>query len=126
MLLTGDRRPTAARRGVACTGDMQTSAIHDVTTFIEIIRSGSQVSSAMPTAQTSPHLIGIGSTDPTDPLCRVNTESMSYGFGVILLGPWITQTKSFAGSAVTSGSLSGKKLTVSVAMPTNQRRSATR
>lgn len=97
-------------------GAVQTSDIYDVTTSMEIIGSGSQVSPEMHAAQTSPQLIGFGSPAPGCSACRANTEAMSYGLGVILLGPWITQTKSFAGSAATSGYLPSQRLTVSVAM----------
>jgi len=34
--------------------------------------------------------------------------------GVVNFGPWITQTKSFAGSGATVGYLPSKKLTISV------------
>ena len=99
-------------------GAVQTSNIYDVTTSMEIVGSGSQVSDEMYAAQTGPNLVGFGSKDPTGvcTACRPNTEAASYGLGVILLGPWITQTKSFAGAAATSGYLPSEQLTVSVAM----------
>ena len=99
-------------------GAVQTSNIYDVTTSMEIVGSGSQVSKEMYAAQTGPNLVGFGTKDPTGvcTACRPNTDSASYGLGVILLGPWITQTKSFAGAAATSGYLPSEKLTVSVAM----------
>jgi hypothetical protein len=39
---------------------------------------------------------------------------MNYGLGVVLIGPWITQTKNFAGSGATVGYLPGAMLTITV------------
>lgn len=99
-------------------GAVQTTNIYDMTTSMEIVGSGSQVSPQMYAEQTSPNLVGFGTTDPTGvcTACRPNTEAASYGLGVILLGPWITQTKSFAGAAASTGYLPSEKLAVSVSM----------
>ncbi len=99
------------------TGAVQTSTIHDVTTSMEIVGSGAQVSREMYDQQVSPKLIGFGSKDPTGQCekCMPMTTELSYGLGVILQGPWITQTKNFAGSGVSSGYLPSRKLTISVA-----------
>jgi hypothetical protein len=48
------------------------------------------------------------------PACDSNTVAHNYGPGVVNLGPWITQTKNFAGSGATTGYLPGRKLTVTV------------
>jgi CubicO group peptidase (beta-lactamase class C family) len=99
-------------------GAVQTTNIYDMTTSIEIVGSGSQVSPQMYAEQTNPNLVGFGSPDPTGvcTACRTNTTAGSYGLGVILLGPWITQTKSFAGAAASTGYLPSESLAVSVAM----------
>ena len=47
-------------------------------------------------------------------MCNRLTNERSYGLGVVLLGPWITQTKNFAGSGATGGYLPSQKLTISV------------
>lgn len=98
-------------------GAVQTSNIYDVTTSMEIVGSGSQVSAEMYEKQVGLSLAGFGSPDPTGTCsaCRQLTADFSYGMGVILLGPWITQTKKFAGAGVSSGYLPAKKLTISVA-----------
>jgi hypothetical protein len=49
------------------------------------------------------------------PVCRENSTVFNYGLGVVNLGPWITQTKEFAGSAATVAYLASRKLTVRVA-----------
>ncbi|MDQ1248619.1 MAG: hypothetical protein QG597_2992 [Actinomycetota bacterium] len=99
-------------------GAVQTTDIYDMTTSIQIVGSGSQVSPQMYAAQTAPNLVGFGAKDPTGVCssCRPNTAAASYGLGVILLGPWITQTKSFAGAAASTGYLPADKLAVSVSM----------
>lgn len=97
-------------------GAVQTTNIYDVTTSMEIVGSGAQVSAAMYQEQVAPKLVGFGRKDPTRcPACREGTSQLSYGLGVILTGSWITQTKNFAGSGATSGYLPSKKLTISVA-----------
>jgi CubicO group peptidase (beta-lactamase class C family) len=99
-------------------GAVQTTNIYDMTTSMEIVGSGSQVSAEMYEEQTGANLIGFGQTDPTGvcTVCRTNTEAGSYGLGVIRMGPWITQTKSFAGAAASTGYLPSEKLAVSVSM----------
>jgi CubicO group peptidase (beta-lactamase class C family) len=99
-------------------GAVQTTNIYDMTTSMEIVGSGAQVSPEMYQAQTGANLIGFGGPDPTGvcTVCRTNTEARSYGLGVIRMGPWITQTKSFAGAAASTGYLPSDKLAVSVAM----------
>ena len=99
-------------------GAVVTTDIADMTTSMEIVGSGSQVSPEMYQAQTGPNLVGFGTKDPTGVCasCRPNTEAMSYGLGVWRLGPWLAQNASFAGLASTSGYLPSQKLTVSVAM----------
>lgn len=106
----------------AANGAVQTTDIYDMTTSMEIVGSGSQVSKEMYAAQADPNLIGFGRKDPTGKclVCRPNTAVLSYGLGVFRLGSWITQTKSFAGSAATTGYLPSDKLAVSVAMTYNE------
>ena len=99
-------------------GAVITTDITDMTTSMEIVGSGSQVSKEMYEAQTGPNLVGFGTKDPSGVCtsCRPNTEAMNYGLGVWRLGSWLAQNASFAGLASTSGYLPSKKLTVSVAM----------
>ena len=99
-------------------GAVQTTNIYDMTTSMEIVGSGAQVSPEMYQAQTGTNLLGFGSPDPTGvcSACRTNTDEASYGLGVIRSGPWITQTKSFAGAAASTGYLPSEKLAVSVSM----------
>jgi hypothetical protein len=65
-------------------------------------------------AQVGPNLVGFGHADPKCPVCHQNSEALNYGLGVVNLGPWITQTKNFAGSGATVGYLPAQKLTVAV------------
>lgn len=99
-------------------GAVITTDIADMSTSMEIVGSGSQVSPEMYAAQTGPNLVGFGAKDPTGTCssCRTNTAEMSYGLGVWRLGAWLAQNASFAGLASTSGYLPSEKLTVSVAM----------
>lgn len=103
-------------------GAVQTSNIFDMTTSMEIVGSGSQVSPEMYQQQVAPTLVGFGKKDPsgTCPVCRELTPELNYGFGVVLNGDWITQTKSFYGSSASGGYLPSQKLTISVIANTAQ------
>ena len=94
-------------------GAVQTTTIFDLTKSMEIVGSGAQVSREMYEEQVLPKLIGFGDPSTCDG-CQHLTEDMSYGLGVMLTGGWISQTKNFAGSGVSSGYLPSRKLTISV------------
>lgn len=94
-------------------GAVQTTTIYDLTKSMEIVGSGAQVSREMYEEQVLPKLIGFGDPSTCDG-CQHLTKDMSYGLGVMLTGEWISQTKSFAGSGVSSGYLPSRKLTISV------------
>ncbi|MGB9652545.1 MAG: hypothetical protein WCB01_12155, partial [Candidatus Cybelea sp.] len=46
--------------------------------------------------------------------CQQGTAELSYGLGVILSGPWITQTLGFAGASGAVGYLPAQRLTIAV------------
>jgi CubicO group peptidase (beta-lactamase class C family) len=98
-------------------GAVLTSTISDLTRSMTIVGSGEQVSPEMYQQQVGQNLVGFGKADPTGKceVCRENTEAGSYGLGVVLLGPWITQTMNFGGTGATSGYLPSDELTISVA-----------
>lgn len=97
-------------------GAVLTSTISDLSRSMAIVGSGEQVSPEVHQEQVGPNLVGFGKADPTGrcEVCRENTEAGSYGLGVVLLGPWITQTMNFGGMGATSGYLPSDKLTISV------------
>jgi CubicO group peptidase (beta-lactamase class C family) len=99
-------------------GAVETTNIHDLTRSMAYIGSGVGLSPAMHEQEVGPNLIGFGHADPTGRCkpCRQMTTRFSYGLGVILTGPWITQSKNFAGAAASSGYLPAEKLTISVAV----------
>ncbi|MEI8081023.1 MAG: serine hydrolase domain-containing protein [Actinomycetes bacterium] len=103
-------------------GAVETSNIYDMTTSMQIVGSGAQVSPEMYQQQVGPALVGFGKKDPsgTCPVCATNTFARHYGFGVVLDGDWITQTKSFYGSSASGGYLPSEKLTVTVIANTAQ------
>ncbi len=88
-------------------GAVQTSDVYDITRSMEVVGSGELVSKATYHAQTGKLLAGFGSKDPSGrcPACQPLTEEKSYGLGVLLVGPWIAQIKSYAGSGTTGGYL---------------------
>jgi hypothetical protein len=47
-------------------------------------------------------------------VCAPLTETRSYGFGLVLINGWITQTKSFAGSGASIGYLPSDQLAIAV------------
>jgi CubicO group peptidase (beta-lactamase class C family) len=96
-------------------GAVETTDIADMTKSMEAVGLGTLLSPASHKAQVEPRLIGFGHPDPKCSACRTMTTAMSYGLGVVILGPWITQTKNFAGAGATSGYLPSKRLTISIA-----------
>ena len=65
-------------------------------------------------AQVGANLVGFGHADPKCPVCRQNSTAFNYGLGVLNLGPWITQSKGFAGCDAMVGYLPSKKLSIAV------------
>jgi CubicO group peptidase (beta-lactamase class C family) len=96
-------------------GAVQVTDIADLATSIAAVGEGTLLSSASHSAQVSPELAGFGKPVEGCPACRTNTEQASYGLGVILRGPWITQNKLFAGASAAAGYLPSEKLTIAVA-----------
>ena len=83
---------------------------------MEAVGTGKLLSRESLAAQVNPNLIGFGKVDPNCPACYHMSEAKNYGLGVVNLGSWITQTKSFAGCGATVGYLPSKKLAVAVAV----------
>jgi hypothetical protein len=48
------------------------------------------------------------------PACAPLTDTRSYGFAVLRFGPWMSQTKSFAGSGASIGYLPDENLAIAV------------
>lgn len=88
--------------------------IRDMTTSMELIGSGALQSKASYAAQVEPRLIGFGHFQKGCSACAPNTPVGSYGLGVVLRSPWITQTKDFAGSSGTVGYIPSARVAVAV------------
>jgi CubicO group peptidase (beta-lactamase class C family) len=97
-------------------GAIQTTDITDMSKSMEAVGTGKLLSKESLAAQVNPNLVGFGKADPHCPACHYMSEAKNYGLGVVNLGPWITQTKSFGGCGATVGYLPSKKLTVAVAI----------
>jgi CubicO group peptidase (beta-lactamase class C family) len=95
-------------------GAVETTDIADLTTTMQAVGDGVLVSTSSRAAQIAPHLIGFGRPAETCSACRKMTSDFSYGLGVMLIGPWIAQSKFFAGSAATVGYLPAKRLAIAV------------
>lgn len=95
-------------------GAVETTDIADLTTSLEAVASGKLLSHASSAAQIKPSLIGFGHAQLNCPACRKNDAGFNYGLGVILAGPWITQTLGFAGASGAVGTLPARKLTIAV------------
>ncbi len=95
-------------------GAVQTTDISDLNTSIEAVAAGKLLSKASSLAQIKPSLIGFGHPQSNCPACRKMTASMNYGLGVIITGPWITQTLGFAGASGAVAYLPSQKLTIAV------------
>jgi hypothetical protein len=95
-------------------GAVETTDISDLTTSLEAVASGRLLTKASSAAQIKPSLIGFGHKQNNCPACRKNTRSFNYGLGVILIGPWITQTLGFAGASGAVGYLPTQRLSLAV------------
>jgi CubicO group peptidase (beta-lactamase class C family) len=98
----------------AAEGAIETTDITDMSKSMEAVGTGKLLSKKSWEAQVGPNLVGFGHADPNCPVCRQNSSAANYGLGVVNLGPWITQTKNFAGSGATVGYLPSRKFTVAV------------
>ena len=95
-------------------GAVQTTDITDMTKTMIVVGTGKILSKASWEAQVGPNLVGFGHTDPNCPVCRQNSPAFNYGLGVVNIGPWIAQSKGFAGCDAIVGYLPSKKLTIAV------------
>ena len=95
-------------------GALQTTDVTDMSKTMEAVGTGKVLSPSSLTAQIGPELIGFGHAIAGCAACRQLTDALHYGLGVVLLGPWIAQIKSFAGSSATVGYLPAQKLTITV------------
>jgi CubicO group peptidase (beta-lactamase class C family) len=95
-------------------GAVQTTDIADMSKSMEAVGTGKLLTAASHAAQVSSELVGFGHPTPDCGVCSQNTMALHYGLGVVLLGPWIGQDKSFSGSSATVGYLPSKHLTIAV------------
>lgn len=95
-------------------GAVETTDISDLSRSLEAVSSGKLLSPESSKAQISPTLIGFGHAQAGCPACQQGTAELSYGLGVILSGPWITQTLGFAGASGAVGYLPAERLTIAV------------
>ena len=95
-------------------GAVQTTDIADMTKTMVAVGSGKILSKSSWEAQVGPNLVGFGHADPKCPVCRQNTTTFNYGLGVLNIGPWIAQSKGFAGCDAMVGYLPSKKLSIAV------------
>ncbi|QAU23128.1 class A beta-lactamase-related serine hydrolase [Dyella sp. M7H15-1] len=95
-------------------GAIQITDINDMSRSMEIVGNGALLSPTSYLEQVSPNLVGFGHPQDGCPHCTENTYARNYGLGVINLGPWITQTKNFAGNGSTVGYLPAARLTIAV------------
>lgn len=95
-------------------GAVQTTDITDMSKSMEAVGTGKLLSQASFAAQVGASLVGFGHPDSHCGVCRKNTPSFHYGLGLVILGPWLTQEKAFAGSSAIVGYLPAQQLTISV------------
>ncbi len=95
-------------------GAVETTTVSDLNASIEAVASGTLLSKASSAAQIKPSLMGFGRKHSNCPACMKNTYGLNYGLGVILAGPWITQTLGFAGASGAVGHLPSQNLSIAV------------
>ncbi len=81
-------------------GAVEVTDIADMTRSMELAATGALLSKQSHQAQITPY--------------RKGSALPNYGLGVALLGPWIAQVKSFAGSGATTGYLPERHLAITV------------
>lgn len=96
------------------TGAVQVSDVADMARSMELVGTGALLSKPSAEAQIVPHLVGFGRAVPKCEACRRLTAEFNYGLGVVLVGPWIVQIKSFSGCGGTVGYLPSRRLTIAV------------
>jgi hypothetical protein len=79
---------------------------------MEIVGSGTLLSARSYQEQVSADLVGLGHKTDECQICTESTAARNYDLGVINRGPWIAQTKSFAGSGATTGYLPSARLAI--------------
>jgi CubicO group peptidase (beta-lactamase class C family) len=95
-------------------GAVQVTDVGDMVRSMELVGSGALLSKASAAAQLGPNLAGFGHADSKCSACRRNTAEFNYGLGVVNLGPWVAQIKSFAGCGGTVGYLPSRRLAIAV------------
>ncbi len=95
-------------------GAVETTDISDLNTSLEAVAAGKLLSKASSAAQIKPSLVGFGHAQAGCSACHKNSFAFNYGLGVIITGPWITQTLGFAGASGAVGILPGRQLTIAV------------
>jgi len=95
-------------------GAVETTDIADLCTSIEAVAAGKLLSPQASAEQIEPSLAGFGHSQAGCAACNANSLAFNYGLGVIINGPWITQTLGFAGASGAVGTLPAQKLTIAV------------
>jgi CubicO group peptidase (beta-lactamase class C family) len=95
-------------------GAVETTDITDLSASIEAAGTGKLLSPSSSHEQITPRLVGFSRPVPGCAACRPQTAAFSYGLGVFLLGPWITQSLGFAGASGATAYLPSQKLTISI------------
>jgi CubicO group peptidase (beta-lactamase class C family) len=95
-------------------GAVEITDVTDLSISIEAAATGKLLSPSSSRAQIAPNLIGFSHPVPGCGACRPQTAAFSYGLGVFLLGPWISQSLGFAGASGATAYLPAQKLTISI------------
>ncbi|MGR7026529.1 serine hydrolase domain-containing protein [Geodermatophilus sp. URMC 62] len=96
-------------------GANQTTTIDDMATTAVQVGTGSLLSESSYEAMTGPNLVGFGSADPSCvPACRVLTDALNFGLGVVRNGSWLVQTPSLAGYSATMAYLPSQEIAIAV------------
>jgi CubicO group peptidase (beta-lactamase class C family) len=95
-------------------GAVQITDITDFSKSMEVVGNGTLLSPHSHAEQVGPNLVGLGHIQDDCKPCRENTTAFNYGLGLVNLGPWVIQSKSFAGSGASVGYLPAARLTIAV------------
>jgi CubicO group peptidase (beta-lactamase class C family) len=95
-------------------GAVQVTDLADWTRSMELIGSGALIAKSSFATALGPQLVGFGHAQTGCSACRAMTTGFNYGLGVVNIGPWTIQNKSFAGCDASVGYLRKRRIAVSV------------
>lgn len=97
-------------------GAIQTTNIYDMEASAVGIGSGRLLSPESYQVMVSPELRGKTRKQPGCPTCMEMSDAYTYGYGIVISGPWLVQNPLFSGYAALMAYLPAQKIAIAVAV----------